>query len=233
MRTNPGVYGGFCNGVIVDIFEGDQRFGPVALVVPEFSYGSTVLEKQPNGRPIKDTRFIAHNSGFMRQDDVQRREENASCRAAGSTSDLRRALDKANPHPYAAWSVLMRLTPESHHRPKENSKLRLSIRTTVYLFDPRVKKVGELMPESKKILHGIFSKFGNLAWCSETERLTMDFGEFHWLGHLVGSPAIRQLLPLQPLPPLASTTVHLTLTTTVVRSVLSVAIKLRQRRAVV
>jgi hypothetical protein len=209
--TNPAVHCGMRNGVITEIYEGDSYLGPVAKVIPEFSYSNTGLKD-------KNAEFCAEHLAIMHDEKAVDWEKYVANQSK-TTSDphLQVSIEDNNPHPYAPWSAVLRLTSDSPHKPKENSLLRLTASTLVYLYDPRLRKRGRLDERSIAFLRNVILKTQELGSYDHSDRDKVDISKFPWLSHMdrfapyrkqrkeqaVGPPRAPTARELMPPPPRA------------------------------
>jgi hypothetical protein len=160
-QSNPGVLFGGRWGVVVEIHEGDAHYGSVALIVPMFSYGSSgLVDKHTN---------------------VAKREEFCAQHLA-ITHAKKAAEDPAyNPHPHAPPEAVLRMTNDSHHKPRDNSFLRISAPSVVHIHDPRIIKSGSLDKQSTELLCAVMLKTREMASHNLTDRGNVDVSMFPWL----------------------------------------------------
>jgi hypothetical protein len=160
-QSNPAVHFGGRWGVVVEIYEGDAHYGSVALIVPMFSYGSSGL--------------------VDKHTDIAKREEFCAQHLA-ITHAMKSAEDPAyNPHPHAPPEAVLRLTSDSHHKPRDNSFLRISAPSVVHIHDPRIVKSGSLDKQSTELLCAVMLKTREMASHNLTERGNVDVSMFPWL----------------------------------------------------
>jgi hypothetical protein len=176
--TNPAVHFAIRNGIITEIYEGDEYYGPIAKIIPEFSYSNTGIRD-------KNAEFCAEHLGILHHDEAAQHEQLVTARNKMETNpSLRLDIEDFNPHPYAPWSAVLRLTQNSKHHPKENSLLRLTAPTLVYLHDPRLRKRGELDKRSMSFLRDVILKTQELGSYNHADRYKVDISKFPWLSHM-------------------------------------------------
>jgi hypothetical protein len=182
--TNPAVQFAMRNGIITEIYDGDISFGPIAKVIPEFSYSGTGMEN-------KNREFCAEHLAIMHHNKIAQAETFVSSRNK-TYPDNKVDIEEQNPHPHAPWSAVLSLTHDSKHQPKHNSFLRITAPTLVYLRDPRLQKRGELDERSMAFLRGVILKTRELGSYNHRDRGVVDISKYPWLSHMDRFAPYRQ-----------------------------------------
>jgi hypothetical protein len=186
-QTNPAVNFGLRYGVITEIYEGDEFSGPIATIVPEYSYGGSGLYNKRT-KVAEDTGYCAQHLAIMNCNKAVEKEtfvmvQNNRLINKADRKDMR----TENPHPIAPWSAVLRTT--GRHEPKDNSFLRISAPTMVHLNDPRLYVCGALDEPSIVLLRAVMAKVRELGSTDLADRKNVDIREFPWLSAMSEVPS--------------------------------------------
>jgi hypothetical protein len=186
-QTNPAVNFGLRYGVVTEIYEGDEFSGPIATIVPEYSYGGSGLINRRT-KVAEDAGYCAQHLAIMNCNKAVEKEtfvmiQNNRLSNKANRKDMR----TENPHPIAPWSAVLRTT--GHHKPKDNSFLRISAPTMVHLNDPRLYVCGALDGPSIVLLRAVMAKVRELGSTDLADRKNVDIREFPWLSAMSEVPS--------------------------------------------